>query len=469
MGNFLSTSSPPVPKQAAPEASAAFRAGGERASSSGGGALFLSEVKAEPATWSQEGICHTIQRLFGLLPDSAVRQRWSLELMRSWGGPSDTQHLHLEQAEELKKEQRHPRFQRRPSAYVRPCRPTWSLTLVVELTSDPPAVVPADFGSDGRSFGLNLHLRADAVVAVQRVYRRYRVLTRWHDVAGQILELARSRIETRREIEEEQVTLTRFRELLGAGFSAHKVSITGALKAIHLQLVMNTGAEECYLTWSPSRKRQPRIHLRTSSQSRGWLFLLVGRRMSDERTCIGMQHADDIEQVVPVLRTGNKHAPRLASKVSHRRGLIIVCKSHHRGRVVLEMSSKRERNLLLCGFERLLEEMNRLDPMLDDAGTIRKRLPRRQSVIEFFDPETRPPAFTTGAGTDRTEEPLATSPPSRRGSKAPGSSPTSPIGAEQRNSATMEQLYSTRFDSASGTSTVHLRRTSMVMAVPAQT
>lgn len=35
--------------------------------------LFLSDVKAEPAAWSQEGICLTIQRLFGMLPDSEVR------------------------------------------------------------------------------------------------------------------------------------------------------------------------------------------------------------------------------------------------------------------------------------------------------------------------------------------------------------------------------------------------------------
>lgn len=115
-----------------------------------------------------------------------------------------------------------------------------------------------------RTFGLDVSMRADAIVAVQRVYRRYRVLTRWHEVTGLMLELARSRIETRKALEEEEVTLANFRALLADGFSAHKVSITGALKTIHLQLVMDAKAEECYLTWSPSRKRQPRIHLRTS-------------------------------------------------------------------------------------------------------------------------------------------------------------------------------------------------------------
>lgn len=106
-------------------------------------------------------------------------------------------------------------------------------------------------------------MRADAIIVVQRVFRRYRLLTKWHDVAGQLLELARSRIETRKSMEEEEMTLANFRTLLAQGFSAHKVSITGSLKNIQLQLVMNQQAEECYLTWTPSRKRQPRIHLRT--------------------------------------------------------------------------------------------------------------------------------------------------------------------------------------------------------------
>ncbi|TYZ64974.1 hypothetical protein PybrP1_005766 [[Pythium] brassicae (nom. inval.)] len=366
MGNFLSTASGASKLSTPPEATATtafLSGGGDKASSSttSAGALFLSEVKAEPATWSQEGICFTIQRLFGLLPDSA--------------------------AEALKKEQRQPMFQRRPS-----------------------------------TFGLDIHMRADVIVAAQRVYRRYRVLSRWHEVAGQVLELARSRLETRRAVEEEQITLANFRALLSAGFSAHKVSITGALKAIQLQLVMDARAEECYLTWSPSRKRMPRIHLH------------------------------DVEQVVPVLRTGNKHAPRLASKVSHRRGLIIVCKSHHRGRVVLEMAAKRERNLLLCGFERLLDEMNRLEPTLDDAGAIRKRLPRRQSVIEFFEPETRPPALTTADSEDVGDEP-----PSRRGSTT-----------AKRDSAAIEQLYATRFDSPLPAPVPNLRRSSVVLAVPAR-
>ncbi|KAF1322229.1 hypothetical protein FI667_g6349, partial [Globisporangium splendens] len=323
MGNLLSVVSSPSKSTAA--ASSSTHTGNNADDSSVHAPLFLNDVKAEPATWSQEGMCLTIQRFFGMLPDSA--------------------------AETLKQEQRNPQFRRRPS-----------------------------------SFGLNVRLRADAIVVVQRVFRRYRVLTKWHDVASQMLELARSRIETRQALENEEVTLASFRALLTEGFSAHKVLITGALKSIQLRLVKTP--DECYLTWSPSRKRQPRIQLH------------------------------GVEQVVPVLRTGNKHAPRLANKVSHRRGLIIVCKSHHRGRVVLELGSKRERNLLLCGFQRLLDDMDRVDPTLDEEDAIRKRLPRRQSVIDFFDPLS---------------------------DEAAPSTPTKPP-LQKHKYVSLEQLYQTRFD-----------------------
>ncbi|EEY64359.1 uncharacterized protein PITG_02941 [Phytophthora infestans T30-4] len=32
--------------------------------------LFVDEVMAAPASWSEESLCRTIQRFFGLLPDS---------------------------------------------------------------------------------------------------------------------------------------------------------------------------------------------------------------------------------------------------------------------------------------------------------------------------------------------------------------------------------------------------------------
>jgi hypothetical protein len=49
------------------------------------------------------------------------------------------------------------------------------------------------------------------------------------------------------------------------------------------------------------------------------------------------------------------------------------------------MTNAKERNLLVHGFHRLLEDLNRFDPNLDATGIIRKRLPRRQTLMEFFD------------------------------------------------------------------------------------
>jgi hypothetical protein len=94
--------------------------------------------------------------------------------------------------------------------------------------------------------------------------------------------------------------------------------------------------------------------------------------------------ADDIDQVLEVQKAGNKYP--LAQKVSHRRGAIIICKTYHRGRVILEMNSTMERDLLIHGFNRLLDDLNRFNPTLDDTGALRKRIPRRQSLVEFFDP-----------------------------------------------------------------------------------
>ncbi|KUF66941.1 hypothetical protein AM587_10016208 [Phytophthora nicotianae] len=93
---------------------------------------------------------------------------------------------------------------------------------------------------------------------------------------------------------------------------------------------------------------------------------------------------DDIEEVIAVRKEGNPEAPRLSKKVSYRRGVILVCKSYHRGRVVLEVATKRERNILLQGFQQLLSEMASTEPTLDVLGALRNQQPRRQSVMEFF-------------------------------------------------------------------------------------
>jgi hypothetical protein len=71
-------------------------------------------------------------------------------------------------------------------------------------------------------------------------------------------------LEIRKAITEEETVLSNFRQILINGFSASKVSHNGKLKPIVFQLVLKTGTEECYLTWKPSKKKNPKIHLRKS-------------------------------------------------------------------------------------------------------------------------------------------------------------------------------------------------------------
>lgn len=106
--------------------------------------------------------------------------------------------------------------------------------------------------------------RQDAVLYVQRFFRHYRRIQIWQSMGNQMLVVARCNLEDQRTMEETELTVANFRMLLMQGFSAHKVSISGVLKNIHLKLVLNAQSQECYLTWTPSRKRHPRIHLRTS-------------------------------------------------------------------------------------------------------------------------------------------------------------------------------------------------------------
>ncbi|KAG2809883.1 hypothetical protein JG687_00009861 [Phytophthora cactorum] len=261
--------------------------------------LFLDEVKAKPATWSDESLCRTIQRFLGLLPDSP--------------------------GEVIKKEQQHPLFRSRSTASV-----------------------------------FNVGNRMGAIIVIQRLYRRYLRLRIWHQVSDQMVQIAHGRLAALRAQEQENISSASFRLLLVEGFSASKVCISGALKTIQLRLVLNTEAGECYLTWTPSRKKKPRINLH------------------------------DIEQVIVVKKEGNPEAPRLSKKVSYRRGIILVCKSYHRGRVVLEVATKRERNILLQGFQQLLSDMISTEPTLDDLGALRNQHPRRQSVIEFFSSSEEP-------------------------------------------------------------------------------
>ncbi|DAZ94847.1 TPA: hypothetical protein N0F65_012536 [Lagenidium giganteum] len=350
MGNLLSTNvgAPAAPAQSKLEESQSILQAHDPAGDSKFVApVFAKDVKAEPAIWSQEGICFTMQRLFGWLPDS--------------------------ETEALKQEQRFPFFRMlRPQQRMARTGP-----------------------------------KAEAVTKIEMTYRRLLLMRKWHYVAGEVMELARRRIEMHKSMAEEEITLQAFRDILTEGFSASKVSISGKLKNIHLQLVLQPEKEECYLTWKPSRKRAPRIHLH------------------------------DVEEVVPVMKEGNKVAPMLASKVSHKRGFIIVCKSHHRGRVILEVNSKSQRNLLVRGFARLLADLNEVNPVLDESGALRKRLPRRKSCVDFFDPNVRQlsDAQLSGSGDSFVSEPhrrASSSNSVRRGSVAQDSEAASETSQQVR-------------------------------------
>ncbi|KAG6972044.1 hypothetical protein JG688_00004158 [Phytophthora aleatoria] len=282
--------------------------------------LFLDEVKAEPATWSDESLCRTIQRFFGLLPDSPARRSYQEGAAAS----------------------------------------------IVQKASV-----------------FNVGNRMGAIIVIQRLYRRYLRLRIWHQVSDQMVQIAHGRLAALRAQEQENISSASFRLLLVEGFSASKVCISGALKTIQLRLVLNTEAGECYLTWTPSRKKKPRINLRECRFTR---VLLDDGRLN--LVCFALE--DDIEQVIVVKKEGNPEAPRLSKKVSYRRGIILVCKSYHRGRVVLEVATKRERNILLQGFQQLLSDMISTEPTLDDLGALRNQHPRRQSVIEFFSTSEEP-------------------------------------------------------------------------------
>ncbi|KAE9118915.1 hypothetical protein PF010_g8048 [Phytophthora fragariae] len=360
MGSLLSKSPPPP----APEQKRILSNGNESKPPTCE-SLFLDEVKVEPAAWSEEGLCRTIQRFFGLLPDSP--------------------------GEALKKEQQYPMFTRRSAAFV-----------------------------------FNAGNRSGAILVVQRLYRRYRRMRRWHEVSGHMLQLARDRLAAQRTQEQENISAASFRLLLVEGFAASKVCISGALKTIQLRLVLNSEAGECFLTWTPSRKKKPRIDLH------------------------------DIEHVIPVRKEGNPEAPRLSKKVSYRRGIIIVCRSYHRGRVVLELATKRERNILLQGFERLLGEMISTEPTLDAVGALRNQHPRRQSVIEFFGTSEESLAREIST-TDSSAHVIVTSLSPRRGSVAvyhpetnaphlPHDSNTIVTDSVRADAKAIEHFYQTRFD-----------------------
>ncbi|RLN50724.1 hypothetical protein BBJ29_006505 [Phytophthora kernoviae] len=64
--------------------------------------------------------------------------------------------------------------------------------------------------------------RMSAIIAIQRLYRRYRRMKNWHNVGDHILQLARAQFAELRAQEEEDISAANFRALLADGFSASK-------------------------------------------------------------------------------------------------------------------------------------------------------------------------------------------------------------------------------------------------------
>lgn len=210
MGSLLSKSPPPP----APEQKRILSNGSESKSptAASGEPLFLDEVKVEPAVWSEESLCRTIQRFFGLLPDSPVRDINSLSSYKY----SSLTLAPGEQGEVLKKEQQYPMFRRR-SAY--------DLLSIVWHQS----LVNADklFYFLNRAFVFNVGARMGVILVIQRLYRRYRRMRSWHEVGDHMLQLARDRLAVQRAQEQENISAASFRLLLVEGFSASKVCISG--------------------------------------------------------------------------------------------------------------------------------------------------------------------------------------------------------------------------------------------------
>ncbi|RHY34200.1 hypothetical protein DYB32_001091 [Aphanomyces invadans] len=88
---------------------------------------------------------------------------------------------------------------------------------------------------------------------------------RWKQAVLVLVHRLRDEQRLQREEAALEHTICRFREILKEGFTASKVSVHGNLKTIQLRLVIDTTFDECYLTWTPSKKRDPRVMLRAST------------------------------------------------------------------------------------------------------------------------------------------------------------------------------------------------------------
>ncbi|KDO34599.1 hypothetical protein SPRG_00662 [Saprolegnia parasitica CBS 223.65] len=190
-------------------------------------------------------------------------------------------------------------------------------------------------------------LVADAAVRRLQIFmRRANYRRRWRAIVDTLVHRLREQAQLERACAEEAVMLGKFRDILLGGFSAAKVSARGNLKNITMRLVVD--ADACYLTWTPSVKKTPRLYIRAE----------------------------------------NIHVPsRLLRHISYRRSLVIYGTLPHLTalplRTILQVGSSKERDLLVRGFSQFLSD-SVFQTFMDDAGVLRKD--KRRAPITYFNP-----------------------------------------------------------------------------------
>ncbi|OQR92156.1 phosphoglycerate mutase family, partial [Thraustotheca clavata] len=212
---------------------------------------------------------------------------------------------------------------------------------------------------------------------IQTFLRRCMYRRRWKEIVGIFLLRLREQARLEKLRDEEANTLCRFREILINGFSATKVSARGRLKNVQMKLVIDDKFEECYLTWTPSVKKDPRLMIR----------LLYHFSLSSH-SCV-----DLIDKVVPVKKTENENIPSsLLRKINYRRSLIIYGRSILLTklplRTILQIQSSKERDLLVKGFTQFLNDST-YQTFMDQSGVLRKD--KRRASITYFRPQEVPP------------------------------------------------------------------------------
>ncbi|OQR93057.1 hypothetical protein ACHHYP_02959 [Achlya hypogyna] len=272
--------------------------------------LFIEDQMPPGADWGAETLVTYAKRLCGALPESESERRKRLQVHTSFvpGGHS----------------------------------------IIHFAITHAPAVAP---------------IEADAAARViQSVLRRAAYRARWRAAVQHFVARLREQARLERARQEELETLAKFRDVLLNGFSAAKVSARGALKNIHMKLVIDDQVDECYLTWTPSVKKVPRLFVH------------------------------HIDRVVAVTKTDNAGVPpHLLRHVSYRRSLVIHSHANIVSalplRTVLQVGSSKERDLLVKGFTQFISD-SIFQTFMDDSGVLRKD--KRRASITYFRPAPPP-------------------------------------------------------------------------------